>query len=71
MAPTLPAGFVTVVRGSAVNEPTAEELTDRLFKLLDTDGDGKLSRKELEAAVPLSEIAGERYAAANLARIDR
>ncbi len=27
--------------------------------------------KELEAAVPLSEIAGERYAAANMARIDR
>jgi Ca2+-binding EF-hand superfamily protein len=47
---TLPAGFVKIVRGGAVNEPTAEELTDRLFKLLDTDGDGKLSRKELEAA---------------------
>jgi Ca2+-binding EF-hand superfamily protein len=49
-ATTPQAGFVTVVRGGAGNEPTAEELTDRLFKLLDTDGDGKLSRKELEAA---------------------
>jgi Ca2+-binding EF-hand superfamily protein len=32
------------------NQLTAEQLTNRLFKLLDTDGDGKLSRKELEAA---------------------
>jgi Ca2+-binding EF-hand superfamily protein len=32
------------------NEPSAEQLTDRLFQLLDTDKDGKLSRKELESA---------------------
>src|SRR5262249_31538634 len=31
-------------------DATADQLTDRLFRLLDTDQDGKLSRKELEAA---------------------
>ena len=36
--------------GPQNNEPTAEQLTDRLFKVLDTDKDGQLSRKELEAA---------------------
>jgi Ca2+-binding EF-hand superfamily protein len=34
----------------AGQDASAEQLTDRLFKLLDTDNDGKLSRKELEAA---------------------
>jgi Ca2+-binding EF-hand superfamily protein len=34
----------------APEETSAEKLTDRLFELLDTDKDGKLSRKELEAA---------------------
>jgi Ca2+-binding EF-hand superfamily protein len=34
----------------APEEASAEKLTDRLFDLLDTDKDGKLSRKELEAA---------------------
>jgi Ca2+-binding EF-hand superfamily protein len=32
------------------DQPSEEALTMRLFKLLDTDKDGKLSRKELEAA---------------------
>jgi len=32
------------------NETSGEQLTDRLFKLLDTNGDGKLSRQELETA---------------------
>jgi Ca2+-binding EF-hand superfamily protein len=34
----------------APQETSADKLTDRLFELLDTDKDGKLSRKELEAA---------------------
>jgi Ca2+-binding EF-hand superfamily protein len=45
------ANQTVLVRGPfAANEPSAERLTDRLFQLLDTDRDGKLSRKELEAA---------------------
>jgi Ca2+-binding EF-hand superfamily protein len=39
--------------GPQNNEPPAEQLTDRLFALLDTDRDGQLSRKELEAAPAL------------------
>jgi Ca2+-binding EF-hand superfamily protein len=37
-------------RPVASNAATGEELTDRLFALLDTDKDGKLSRQELAAA---------------------
>jgi Ca2+-binding EF-hand superfamily protein len=44
-----PNQFV-LVRGVGGEDTTAEKLTDRLFALLDTNKDGKLSRKELEAA---------------------
>ncbi len=47
--PVQPNQFV-LVRGAGGEDATAEKLTDRLFALLDTDKDGKLSRKELEAA---------------------
>jgi Ca2+-binding EF-hand superfamily protein len=36
--------------GGGGNEPTGEELTNRLFRLLDTDKDGMLSHEELRAA---------------------
>jgi Ca2+-binding EF-hand superfamily protein len=46
--PAQPPFAFRVVGGP--QETQAEKLTDRLFELLDTDKDGKLSRKELEAA---------------------
>jgi Ca2+-binding EF-hand superfamily protein len=45
-----PTQNIRIRLANAGSDTTAEQMTDRLFKLLDTDGDGKLSRKELEAA---------------------
>ncbi len=43
-------GQLRILLNGFSEEATAEQLTDRLFQLLDTDKDGQLSRKELEAA---------------------
>ena len=54
-------GLAIPFRGPApTNESVGEQLTDRLFALLDADKDGKLSRKELEAAPAVLRHTGHR-----------
>src|SRR5262249_19594513 len=47
------AGRVISAQASPARDPYAEALTDELFKLFDTDKDGKLSRAELKDAEKL------------------